>query len=768
MSQSKYDYLRQFISNYIQGANVDAILGTLADETQKLEDLSIAVTDQLTISTASGEYLTRLAAEIGIVSPADLGMSDDSFRDLVIKINAEKQTSESIHLILNTFYGDEATHAWIQTTIPEPYVLSDSMSISMQFETDEVITVSVLESDFRNISQATAQELSDVLTRGIRNKGINAFAQAYENFDTGQKFVRIFGAAKGPISSVRVLGGEIQSVVKFPKFRKTDQVFSPVNYTVWEIKRTEGSTVRFRWFDGNVAPLINQVQIGDRVLLYGEQIKNIGLSGTYAIKQTRPSALSPATNSGYFEVDMPFISDPNYIAYITQLNTSDIQFFVANRSTPLANKRYALAFEPDQNKIKIYMPATTKIISRDLTSGMHLHYLHKNGSLNGTYGHATDPTKQIRIVNDTTIKVPSSGLDNYGTKGLLNSTPIKYVNKSNGEVTVVCEEPHQLSGNSRWLDTSSYTVGQKVTSEGTEWECTANNGILYGGARTPMYGSSYWKPIGTAIDRSNLIVSVSGVEAPYDKEAYLGDYMIDPSFDYTLTNNKVTLLEDILAGESKRVLSVLGTVNSKNGMVLMDLAKDNQESGVPYLSAQTQTEPDLVPIIEISQVGFNITVQTQSAHNLLLGSKVAISGTANFNGTYTVSGISSPTIYTVSAGFSAVLTEMVGYSVPVVEDLVTVLSLDPSYIFKKNHKKGTDVTVISDSRAYTPDVTGADYSPYVTGTAEARQFGSDLIRTIAAMGINIEIVIVYPDDVGLGKSGTEQSDKLWVWGRFSA
>jgi hypothetical protein len=58
----------------------------------------------------------------------------------------------------------------------------------------------------------------------------------------------------------------------------------------------------------------------------------------------------------------------------------------------------------------------------------------------------------------------------------------------------------------------------------------------------------------------------------------------------------------------------------------------------------------------------------------------------------------------------------------------------------------------------------------VTGVAEGRVFAQEVIEQITALGINIEIIIVYPDDTGLGNQGGSTgdespiSDKVTVWG----
>jgi hypothetical protein len=81
------------------------------------------------------------------------------------------------------------------------------------------------------------------------------------------------------------------------------------------------------------------------------------------------------------------------------------------------------------------------------------------------------------------------------------------------------------------------------------------------------------------------------------------------------------------------------------------------------------------------------------------------------------------------------------------------------------------VTLLSDTKAYEPRPDGSDYGVYLTGTADGRNFAQELIESITAAGINLQIIIIYPSDIGLGNEGGSDSilkpptsDKVNVWG----
>jgi hypothetical protein len=156
---------------------------------------------------------------------------------------------------------------------------------------------------------------------------------------------------------------------------------------------------------------------------------------------------------------------------------------------------------------------------------------------------------------------------------------------------------------------------------------------------------------------------------------------------------------------------------------------------------------------------------------LIVGQNVQITGTTSFNGQWTVASVPSATIYSFTKTPAAVLYENSGFSQPLLDNVITTLILDPSYTFKYTHDIGTDITLLSDTRAYEPAPDGSDYGFYVTGTSEGRIFAADLMTQITALGINLQITIIYPSDIGYGNQGestvagvTPQSDATYIWG----
>lgn len=740
---NKLDDLRQYISSFIDGPNFQAVMQSIADQLQKAEDLSIAVTNQLSISTSSGVYLDKQLAQKLIVRPADLGMQDLAFAQLGIQVNQAKQITEIVHTVLGTFYGDDVVRGSTVSGIAGPYSFKDGDDLIFTLESAAPITLTLLASSFNNAQSVTTEELCGVITRFIRGIGSQGYAQPFIDADTALSYVQIFGGAKGPFSMIQILGGRIQNQLEFPQLRNT---LLPLNTTVWEITRNIGNTHRFRWISGP-QPLLDQVLPNDKLLLYGAQFESSGFVGTFDVTQARPGVTGTSADSGFFEIQIdgssplassaPNVTPPpntittTYSITLTQSSYDDLKFFLAKKSTPYSKPRYALAWEPTASLLKVYMPATTKIVKRDLIGAAHIHQPYTASEFTGSWGNVADITKQITVLSPYSFKYPQLGSDVLGNGGTvtygINTIDISYIQREQGYTTVVTNVLHGIPG-------SPDIFGNVISS---------------------------------------AVIGISGVLVLSDstKASFLGPYSVDTSANYTLTSYNVKLREAIVGGQNKSTLLVQGFLPNQPGVLLFGLNLDTQESPVKYLAAQTANSITPVGIGTISQVATTVTVVTLQPHGAVVGQNVLVSGTVNFNGLWQVVSVPSTQVYTFTKTPSASLFETVGNSVPAVLGAITTLIMDSSYSFKSSHKVGEDVNLLSDTKAYTPAPDGSDYSFYVTGTANGRIFAEQLMRDITAGGINLEIIIVYPNDEFFGNYGDSTdvnsppiSDIIYIYG----
>jgi len=329
-----------------------------------------------------------------------------------------------------------------------------------------------------------------------------------------------------------------------------------------------------------------------------------------------------------------------------------------------------------------------------------------------------------------------------------------------------------------WTSSVTFAAGQTVKYGDLYYVSLTNGNLNNNPASSPLSWSGFDQPVWTTDWPTQSVLSDKIASIIVDKVAvddqenkFLGPYVWDDTVKYTLTDTYGYSREAIVGGEGKKTLLVKGNFPNELGILMFDLNKENQEGPVRYFSSQVANAPTTSNISSISQNGTSITVTTASPHGAVAGSTVIIGATLNFNGTWTVDTAPTSNIYTFTKTPAAILFEASGTSSTQVGVSESTIILDPSYRFKKSHDANADVNLISDNEAYIPDVDGSDYSSYITGTADGRVYCEQILREITALGIALEIIIVYPSDTGLGNQGGSAdeldpptSDKVYVWG----
>ena len=104
------------------------------------------------------------------------------------------------------------------------------------------------------------------------------------------------------------------------------------------------------------------------ILLSSFQVNNTNKIGNVLLSWNKPSDLGGYDDSKLtYNISYLDNTPGNTYSYtVNQVVYDDLKFFLAQKNTPYSRKRYALAFEPSANLLKIYLPATTTILERDL------------------------------------------------------------------------------------------------------------------------------------------------------------------------------------------------------------------------------------------------------------------------------------------------------------------------------------------------------------------------------------------------------------------
>ena len=355
--QAEYERLRSFLNPAIKGTNTDSILYSIASATEPglIQNVS-AVNDSMYIISANEKYLDQRLADYNLARPPEVGIDDDTFREIGIAVINKKQVRSLIEKILTIMFGAESTQASAKSSIAQPYALEDGDSLLVSFDGADAVTVRFQTSEFADISNATAEEVADAISKSLKAQGSSGAAFA-EN-DGISTYVYIRSSTEGPQSTVRVYGGRAQNVLKFPQIRSV----SGTAATQWTIASIAGSTTRFTWTGGD-DPTIGKARVGDYVNVYGVNFLSSN-RGTFNITAVQGGLVGNA----YFEVENPNGTSQT----VLQGSLDGLLVFNPQKQTITSNFRWAAAFQTSARLLEVFIPATTRVVRRGRIGSAHL------------------------------------------------------------------------------------------------------------------------------------------------------------------------------------------------------------------------------------------------------------------------------------------------------------------------------------------------------------------------------------------------------------
>jgi hypothetical protein len=361
--------LRQYLNSAIRGPNTDAVLEALSQGATHLIQNVEAVNDNIYIVSATGRYLDTLLAGRGLTRPENVGLSDDIFRQIGIEISTRKQIRDLVLSILEIMYGEEFTRATSHSSEFETYALQDGDTLKIQFDDAEVVEVVFSASQFSNINTATAQEVADAITKELRRLGKTGAAFAKDDGVGG--FVTLMSSTVGPASTVKVVGGKAQNKLKFDAIRPTTGLAT----TQWTLTQQSGGVIRATW-TGGPNPSVGKARKDDYVNIYGTAF-NLVNRGTFTVSKVQGGVVGEA----YVE----FLNPNGIPQVVVQGNAEAILFFNPTRTTLSSKTTYAAAYQTEARLLEVFIPATTKVVKRDLKGSAHVHDSGPSGTQLGPY-----------------------------------------------------------------------------------------------------------------------------------------------------------------------------------------------------------------------------------------------------------------------------------------------------------------------------------------------------------------------------------------------
>lgn len=318
--------------------------------------------DQLYKSTATGIYLDRRSADDGIVRPDSVGIGDDVFRRLSIKTTTKKVITQALLEILEVYYGTDSTRAHLAPDLGEPYNIQDGWTLILAIDGDPAVTVPFAAEDFSQVSQAKAAEVAAVITRWLRSNGSTAYALEFIDPDTGVKKPIIYSGALGLDSSVQVLGGEVQNVLRFPTFLTQAQAAN-----TWAVTTPGPGQAQYQ-ISGATSTDLTKVYAGDYVNVFGNGFA-AGNQGTFRVLSV-DVRYSGVTLVQSFRIlnDLAVVQPTVTIGF-----PNDIVFFRPTKTTVNDNgSRAVVVSQNSPREVDIQFPATTVAVTRTARTAAYL------------------------------------------------------------------------------------------------------------------------------------------------------------------------------------------------------------------------------------------------------------------------------------------------------------------------------------------------------------------------------------------------------------
>lgn len=605
--------IRQYLNPAIKGKFTNAIIDALAAGDELNQQNLLAVKEQLFIATASGTFLDRLMSALGVTRPPGVGISDDLFRQIGIKQTTNKLVTNIFLDVLEIFYGEEAIRANVTSTRPEGYVLSTGMTLLIKVDSNsDILNITFNAADFTNIANASATEVANAISRAAFNNGYTMSASAEISPIDGLRYVQLLSGTKGPKSSLTVVGGSAQNILRFPEAKNAIPNVGTTFTTSFD-----GPYVKFTW-TGGPDPELSFVNPGDYVNIYGAGYLETN-QGTFVIESVQGGPV----NEAYFEIINPnFV--PQGAVILSQVPGASGGGRVVNSASITTSPTGA---SRSSNVVTVTTQAPHGFAVGQKVTITNV----DNTSFNGTFTLITAAGSTFTY-NQLGVDVSSGGGSASVSYVIAPSTAGAI--RSGGTTTITTTTTHNLTVSQTvqvlGVADSSFNGNFTITSVGassfTYIQDESNDVTFFNPKRFVIqnqvrYASVYeanpyevvvFLPATTKIVKRDLIGSWHVHNSAQDTN-FLGSYTFDPTTGFPVTKIATKLTEEIFAGQLKTV--GFGTNTSEfpdeEGFLVFEWGTANQEGPVRYLGRPSSASLLLDPSYKFQKshdVGADIRV----------------------------------------------------------------------------------------------------------------------------------------------------------------
>lgn len=195
-------YFRFFPKIYNVESNpvINALIQGFAQENETTATQLENTKAQLFIKTAGGTTLNKLAASLGVSRPGTLGLSDDSFRELVPNLSLKhKNIRKTFYDTMDIFWGPTFSRSNVQTVNFAPFNISAGDEINVIIDNGTTQEIKVLADDIATPGAATAEEIVTILDRLV-----GSTAEVITDSLTGNEYINLRTNSVGIRGSIEI------------------------------------------------------------------------------------------------------------------------------------------------------------------------------------------------------------------------------------------------------------------------------------------------------------------------------------------------------------------------------------------------------------------------------------------------------------------------------------------------------------------------------------------------------------------------------------
>lgn len=159
--------------------------------------------DQLFVRSAEGSNLDRLANSRGVSRPAELGLDDETFQELIPNLSFKpKQIRKAFYDTADVFWGPTSSRANLETNNSATFALVPGDNLTVQIDTRDPQIITVRTGEIANPGSATSDEAAQFLSQ-IDGATVTIVVDSL----TGDEFINVRTNTPGLRGSVQFIEG---------------------------------------------------------------------------------------------------------------------------------------------------------------------------------------------------------------------------------------------------------------------------------------------------------------------------------------------------------------------------------------------------------------------------------------------------------------------------------------------------------------------------------------------------------------------------------